>query len=270
MKSRILVACVCIPLLLVVIYLLPVWVTVLLVALLSAIAASELLNCVGAAKNRRILVYCIIVSFAVPFWCWLGSPAVLGIWVLFALFLLLFIEAIFSKKSVDFGHISAALFSSLLLPYFLSAFVRLRIAEHGEMLILLPLVIAFIADAAALFAGMLFGKHKLAPEISPKKTVEGAIGGLLGGLLGCVVYAFVAELIWGINTNVLAFAVYGAVGSVISVIGDLSFSLIKRQYGIKDYGNLLPGHGGILDRFDSVIFTAPLVEILLVVLPAVI
>ncbi|MBE6991170.1 MAG: phosphatidate cytidylyltransferase [Ruminococcaceae bacterium] len=270
MKSRILVACVCIPLLLVAFYLLPVWVTVLLIALVSTIATYELMNCLGIAGNRRILVYCLIVSFAVPFWCWLESPAIFGTWVVFSLFLLLFIEAIFSKKSVEFGHVAAALFSALLLPYFLSAFVRLRIAEYGEMLILLPLVIAFIADAAALFAGMLFGKHKLAPEISPKKTVEGAIGGLLGGLIGCVIYAFVAELIWGINTNVFAFAVYGAVGSVISVIGDLSFSLIKRQYGIKDYGSLLPGHGGILDRFDSVIFTAPLVEILLAVLPAVI
>ena len=269
MKSRILVACVCIPLLLAAIYLLPVWVTVLLVAIVSAIATSELMNCVGASKNRRILVYCMVVSFAVPFWCWLGSPSTLGIWVIFSLFLLLFIEAIFSKKSVDFSYVSAALFSALLLPCFLSAFVRLRIAEHGEMLVILPLVIAFIADAAALFAGMLFGKHKLAPEISPKKTVEGTVGGLLGGLIGCVIYAFVAEFIWGINTSVLAFAVFGAVGSVISVIGDLSFSLIKRQYGIKDYGNLLPGHGGILDRFDSVIFTAPLVEILLAVLPSV-
>ncbi len=270
MKSRLLVACVCIPLLLVAIYLLPVWVTVLLVALVSAIATYELMSCVGIGQNRRILLYCMVVSFAIPFWCWFGSPSVLGAWVIFGLFLLLFVEAIFSNKTVDFSHISMAMFSALLMPYFLSAFVRLRVAENGEMLIILPLVVAFIADAAALFAGMLFGKHKLAPAISPKKTVEGAVGGFVGGLLGSVIYAVVAGMIWNIDTNIAAFAVYGAVGSLISMIGDLSFSLIKRQYGIKDYGNLLPGHGGILDRFDSVVFTAPLVELMVAILPAVI
>ncbi len=270
MKSRLIVACVCIPLLLVAIYALPLWVTVLLVALVCAISTYELMNCIGAAKNLRILVYCMATSFFIPFWCWMGSPSTVGIWVIFALFLLLFMEAIFSKKSVNFELISQSMFCGLLIPYFFAAFVRLRIADNGQMLILLPLVIAFVADAAALFAGMLFGKHKLSPTISPKKTVEGAVGGIIGGVLSCVIYALAARAIWGLNTSLLAFVVYGVAGSVISVIGDLSFSLIKREYGIKDYGSLLPGHGGLLDRFDSVVFTAPLVEILLALLPAVI
>lgn len=268
MKSRLLVAAVCIPSLLVIFYLLPLWATILTFAVLCAVSTYEMLGCLGI-KHIRIIVYCVAVSFAIPFWSWLGSPELLGVWVVFSLFLLLFIEAIFSKKSVHFADISGALFAAVLLPYFLSAFIRLRLAEHGQLLIILPLVVAFIADGAALFSGMLLGRHKLAPEISPKKTVEGAIGGVLGGLAGCVIYAFVAELIWNVDTNLLCFVVCGIAGSLVTVLGDLAFSLVKRQYGIKDYGNLLPGHGGILDRFDSAVFAAPLVELIVAILPAV-
>ena len=110
---------------------------------------------------------------------------------------------------------------------------------------------------------MLFGKHKLAPRVSPKKTVEGAIGGLVGGVLGTALMMAVGSYIlrdafWDFGL----LAVFGLLGSVISQIGDLSFSVIKREYGVKDYGHLLPGHGGILDRFDSVTFVAPFVWLL--------
>lgn len=269
MKARILVAIICIPSLLAVIYLLPFWATVVLISLLSAIGTYELLGCIGASKHPRLCFCCILCSFLIPFWCWQGSSGTWGLCGLFLLFLLLFMEAIFSKKTVDFNMLAASMFAAVIIPYFLSAFVRLGMMEKGRAYILLPLVSAFIADGAALFTGMACGKHKLAPSISPKKTIEGAIGGFIGGTLGTVIYCFAARAIWGADFSVLSFAVYGALGSVVSTIGDLSFSLIKREFGIKDYGNLLPGHGGVLDRFDSVIFAAPLTELLLLVLPAV-
>lgn len=269
MKARILVAVICIPLLLAVIYLLPFWGTVVLMSLLSAIGTYEMLGCVGALKHPALSICCIICSLIIPFWCWQGSNGVYGLCGLFLLFLLLFLEAIFSKQTIDFNMIATSMFAAVIIPYFLSAFIRIGVMEQGRACILLPLVSAFIADGAALFTGMACGKHKLAPSISPKKTVEGAIGGFVGGTVGTVIYCFAARAIWGADFSVLSFAVYGALGSIVSTIGDLSFSLIKREFGIKDYGNLLPGHGGVLDRFDSVIFTAPLTELLLLILPAV-
>jgi len=137
---------------------------------------------------------------------------------------------------------------------------------------LLALFCAWFSDTGAYFTGRAFGKHKLCPEISPKKTVEGAIGGLLGGVIGMTVFKLVAdsmahtltvyppiEMAAGPQISWGAVFALGIIGSTISQIGDLSFSVIKREFGVKDYGNLLPGHGGILDRFDSVTFVAPFV-----------
>ncbi len=135
-------------------------------------------------------------------------------------------------------------------------------------MVLLPLVSAFTSDASALFAGMAFGRHKLAPELSPKKTVEGAVGGLLGAIACTVLYGYIMQTGFGLAVSYPRLAVYGALGSLISQLGDLFFSYIKRQYGIKDYGNIFPGHGGVLDRFDSVVFCAPLTELLIRILPA--
>ena len=140
--------------------------------------------------------------------------------------------------------------------------------ELGVYYILLPLVAAFSSDAFAYFAGLALGKHKLAPRLSPKKTVEGSVGGLCGAIVGCLIYALVMQFGFALHVNYFAFVVYGVLGSVISQMGDLSFSYIKRQSGIKDFGTIFPGHGGVLDRFDSVIFCAPLIEILIWLLPA--
>ena len=132
---------------------------------------------------------------------------------------------------------------------------------------MLPFVVAFLADSGAYFVGVTLGKHKLCPVISPKKTVEGLLGGIALAILGTVVYGLILQLGFGFKVNYFLVVVYGVLGSLASVMGDLSFSVIKRQTGIKDYGHLIPGHGGILDRFDSVIVVAPLIEALLLFLP---
>ena len=160
-------------------------------------------------------------------------------------------------------------FLSVMIPFFMSSLLRLRLLEGWRYLIILPFLAAFISDAFALFAGMLFGKHKLAPELSPKKTVEGAAGGFLGAVIALLLYGLLLEKVWGLQVSYPLLALYGALGSLVSQLGDLSFSYIKREYGIKDYGNILPGHGGVLDRFDSVIFCAPLIELLVRLLPAI-
>ena len=133
-------------------------------------------------------------------------------------------------------------------------------------LVLLPLVAAWGSDTCALFAGILFGKHKLAPVVSPKKTVEGAVGGVVGATVIMLAVVAVFNRFTPVDIPFFAAAVLGAVGAVIGQLGDLTFSVIKRQTGIKDYGHIFPGHGGVLDRFDSVIFVAPVVELVLQIL----
>ena len=131
-------------------------------------------------------------------------------------------------------------------------------------------VLAFLSDTGAYFCGMLFGRHKLAPVISPKKTVEGVIGGTVTCILGMLLYGLILWLGFGLQVNFVYALIYGLLGALGSVFGDLCFSAIKRQTGIKDYGNLIPGHGGILDRFDSMMVVGPLAEALLILIPLVV
>ena len=161
------------------------------------------------------------------------------------------------------AHRTAGIFGGLLFPLMLSCLLRLRMGELGQVMVWLPLAISFGSDTFALFAGMAFGRHKLAPHVSPKKTVEGGVGGLLGGVLGMMLLHAVGS--WILGSNFLSWGqilALGHLGSVIDQIGDLSFSVIKREFGVKDYGKLLPGHGGVLDRFDSVTFVAPFAYLL--------
>lgn len=125
--------------------------------------------------------------------------------------------------------------------------------ENGKTLVWLIFIVAFITDTCAYFTGYLFGKNKLIPSISPKKTIEGSIGGIIGSTIVCLIFGYIFEL------NIGIMLIIGSVGSVVAQIGDLFASSIKRYVGIKDYGNLIPGHGGVLDRFDSVILVAPFV-----------
>lgn len=138
---------------------------------------------------------------------------------------------------------------------FLSFHVTLveQIGEYG-ILVWLIFITAFGTDSMAYFTGYALGKHKLAPKISPKKTIEGSIGGILGSVLLCGLFGYFV-----IPGLLLHCIIIGILGGVISQFGDLTASIFKRKMGIKDYGNLIPGHGGILDRFDSVLFTAPMV-----------
>ena len=233
------------------------------------ISVHEVLWSTGFLKHARISGYSIVLAGLIPFWVYYDGESLPALCGLFVYVLLLFAEAIASHKRIGLEKLGGAFFLSVVIPFFLSSFLRIRHMEHWEYLILLPLVAAFISDAFALFAGLAFGKHKLAPELSPKKTVEGAVGGFAGAVVCTVLYGVVLQFGFRVPVNYLYLAVYGALGSAASQLGDLAFSYIKREYGLKDFGNILPGHGGILDRFDSVIFCAPLMELLLHLLPAV-
>ena len=153
-----------------------------------------------------------------------------------------------------------------LVGIFYVVFFCYHLAELGmleksySILVWLVVITAFGTDICAYFAGVTMGKHKLCPVISPKKTWEGAIGGVIGCMILCGIFAF-----FFVKGEIVFCLAVGLLGSVVSMFGDLTASIFKRKMGIKDYGNLIPGHGGIMDRFDSVLFTAPLVYYVLMV-----
>ncbi len=161
-------------------------------------------------------------------------------------------------------QIAMTIFGFVYVSVMLSYLYQLRILESGVYLIWLAFIGAWGSDTCAYCVGMLVGKHKLPSELSPKKSIEGCIGGVVGAALIGFIYATIFKShLTTIDHPQLSLAIIGAVSSILSQIGDLAASAIKRNHGIKDYGRLIPGHGGILDRFDSIIFTAPIVYLLL-------
>ena len=164
-------------------------------------------------------------------------------------------------------QIMAAFMDFFYVSVMLSFVYLIRDMKHGLVLVLLIFVSSWINDTCAYFVGRALGKHKMAPVLSPKKSIEGLIGGIVGaGVFGVVFGILFNNYVESMNYAPAVFAVVGAVGALPAVIGDLAASAIKRNNNIKDYGKLIPGHGGILDRFDSIIFTAPIIYYLLIYL----
>ena len=163
-------------------------------------------------------------------------------------------------------QVMAAFFSFVYAPVLMSFVYRSRMLPYGIFMYALIFVCSSICDTCALAAGMMFGRHKMAPVLSPKKTMEGAAGGLIGSAICAVILSFLLKLADPSADFTIQFLIIGICGALISMMGDLAASAIKRNHEIKDYGNLIPGHGGIMDRFDSIIFTAPLIYILGVLL----
>lgn len=270
MKTRILASVILLPLLLAVVLFLPKICTAVLIGLMAAIAAYELLYGTGYVKHPRLVAYAAVMALLLALWSNLGMGYAWALLGVLAFTVLMFAEIMVSGMKLPYEKVVVCFAAGILVPFLLTALVRLHTMEQGRAYILIPFLLAFVSDSGAYFAGRFLGKHKLAPVISPKKTVEGAIGGILAAMLGMVIYCLVVQLAFDFQVNYLYALIYGAVGSVAAVFGDLCFSVIKRQTGIKDYGNLIPGHGGVLDRFDSILAVAPLIEALLLIMPVVI
>ncbi len=161
-------------------------------------------------------------------------------------------------------HVMLAFFGLFYVGIMLSYVYQTRMLSGGVFLVWLIFICSWGCDTSAYCVGMLLGKHKLAPVLSPKKSIEGAVGGVVGAALLGVLYGLCVNHFAGAGVNLISYAIISAVGAVISQVGDLAASGIKRNHDIKDYGRLIPGHGGILDRFDSVIITAPIIYYLAV------
>lgn len=267
MLTRILAACVGLPLLLAVVLFLPPVATAILFALACGVAAYEMLWRTGILKHRRILVYTVVAAMANVMWSWLRACSIVSeqtLWLcallgLFVYFCALFCELLAAHTELRFAAVCVALFSGFVYPFLIGALVRLRGMDGGKFYILVAFLLSMVADSGAYFVGRACGKHKLAPIVSPKKTVEGAVGGVVCNIVFLCLYTLLLNKCFGFTqVNYFYAAIYGVLGAVASIVGDLTLSVVKRQVGIKDYGNLIPGHGGILDRFDSTMLVAPL------------
>jgi len=270
MKTRVITAAVLVPLLLLVLFAAPKIVMVILFSLLCAFSAIELLYNTGLVKHFRLVIYTVVIAALVPVWCYFGMNKAWALAAILLFMVLLFMEAMLSDMKLRFDRICICLAGGLLIPFLLSSLVRIIMPGNGRYVILIPFVVAFLSDSGAYFIGCRFGKHKLAPLISPKKSVEGVFGGVAFAVIGMLLYVLVLQIFFKASVNYGYALVYAIIGTAIGVFGDLCFSVIKRQTGIKDYGNLFPGHGGVLDRFDSMLFVCPLIELLLDVLPVVV
>ncbi len=232
-------------------------------ALSSLICSVELLNAKTLTKDYIISIPCMLFSALMPmlvvtdFWQWLVY--------LFVFYLVSLL--IVKNKKYNFNDIAYLVTAIGISTAGFSTLVATTLIEATGscFLVVLCVATAWIADAGAYFVGSALGKHKLCPNVSPKKTVEGAIGGIIIGTLGAIGVALVYDFfifpnIWihWVGVDYVGIVVIGAISTITSMIGDLTFSLIKRSCNVKDYGNIIPGHGGILDRCDSIIMTAPL------------
>ena len=236
-----------------------------LMALVSLVGNMELLRVYGVNKKTPgIVCYLATVLYYIAIYLdrmdIIFPMMVIYLLVMLAVYVLTF--PTYSDK-----QIMAAFMDFFYVSVMLSFVYLIRNMEHGLVLVLLIFVSSWINDTCAYFVGRALGKHKMAPVLSPKKSIEGLIGGIVGaGVFGAVFGILFDKYVDTMNYAPLLFAVVGAVGALPAVIGDLAASAIKRNNDIKDYGKLIPGHGGILDRFDSIIFTAPIIYYLLVYL----
>ena len=276
MLTRILVAVVAIPFLILLVFFAPLWGYALFVGAISAGAAWELLRCVDGNLPLRFRVYASVTGFAMVMSD--GFPmkeqnSALGNGLFYLFAVVLFAELLLSfrkEKQLSFVSLIYTLFAGAVMPMLLTSLVRIGLRQQITAYIFLPFVVTFSSDSGGYFAGRFWGKKKAFPHLSPNKTVAGCIGGLVSAVVLTTGYGALLSWMTGyaLNYRLVFWAIYGLLGSVACQFGDLVFSAIKRQHGIKDYGNLIPGHGGMLDRFDSIHFTAPVIELLIVLLPA--
>lgn len=234
-----------------------------IISLLSLIGAYEMLKCFNVHKNAAIALPSLILAAASPLLARLiPKSESFSSWAAAILFIYMFwlcAYCVIKRGTVSFS-VTASVFTAIAyITYGFTSLILLRDSEGGKYVFWLVFVGAWITDTMAYFTGLLFGRHKLIPEISPKKTVEGALGGTLFAALSFVAYGLIVERITGIAMRMLPLFAAGLVAAITAQFGDLIASLIKRERGIKDYGNIFPGHGGILDRFDSIIALAPFI-----------
>ena len=243
----------------------------IVLALVSLFSITELISAIGMTKKYFLAIPSVLFAAGLP----LVELELLQEGLYYVYTVVLFASLIRYHKVATFREVGIIYSMTLLIPTALMTLLELRKlgGNHGMFYVMMAIFSAWIADVGGFFAGSLFGKHKLCPEISPKKTVEGVAGGFVLNIAAMLVFGWIFSSVsyqGTVQVSYLTLLLMGIGSTIFSILGDLSFSLIKRSCHIKDFGQVIPGHGGILDRFDSVIFTVPYVFFLVQILPLVI
>ncbi len=277
MKQRVITAVCLLAVLAAVVWQIGTPVLVIAVAFLSAVSAGEIMKCANV-QNTFIKIIGIAFAALVPFFAsekvmtpWISAEiwgkvinTVPNIIFVIALCLAFFLAMLKGYAYTTFEDVTVSFFASVVVPFGFSIFIRLRDMfdnmQFGVYLIFYALICALATDTGAQLTGMAFGKHKMSPNISPKKTVEGAIGGLLFSLIlngvAIIIYNRVAVVAMDKSMVTVLLACCIPV-SFMGMMGDLTASVLKRNFGVKDFGRIFPGHGGVMDRLDSSLFTLP-------------
>ena len=252
-------------------------IVLVLLALFFIISGHEILlfatlaiSCIGMFELYRVfkmetsVLAGIGYVAAIVYYCNLKWDFLPDLMILFMVFMILLMFAfVFAYPKFRTDQVMTAFFGFFYVAVMLSYVYQLRTLERGLYLAFLVFLCSWGCDTCAYCVGMLIGKHKMSPKLSPKKSVEGAVGGVAGSALLTALYCFIFRSQMHLSGSEIAIlAVIAAIAGLISMVGDLTASAIKRNYDIKEYGKLIPGHGGILDRFDSMIITAPIIYFL--------
>ena len=267
MKQRVITGAVILVAILVLSLAAPKWVMALLWGGLMSIGSYELLYRTGLVQEARLVIYAAAAAFGTAVWSYFGAVYAWGVLGIIVFCMVLFLEMMFSHVKINYQKVAMTFMAGCVIPYLLCSVIRIHTMTIGRYVVLIPFIVACINDTGAYFTGMFLGRHKLAPVISPKKTIEGAVGGVLAAMIVMLLYTLILGLAFDFYVNYGYALLYGLLGALVGIFGDLCFSVIKRQTGIKDYGNLIPGHGGVLDRVDSMVLVGPLMEALLILIP---
>ena len=268
MKQRLLVAAIGVPLLILVLVFLPPLATGILVAAIAGAAAYELLHTACKRPNElygltnlyaaltALMVFSItaVKSLAID-WPQILYPAAAFLYLMGLFFFAVRTHG--TEHAIPFTDVAVCIVAAFLFPAMYGCIALLR--SIGPAFVLMPFVVAFIGDSFSMLGGMAFGHKKFAPNVSPNKTWAGFIAGPIGSALGMVLLCLVYKWVWSMELPIWYFALVGIVANLFGQLGDLSTSLIKREAGIKDYSHIFLTHGGVLDRFDSILFIAPVV-----------
>ncbi len=242
----------------------------LFVSLVCALAVFEFCKAIRTLKMVPISFPSMAFAFVYPMLSVFGVSYL----ICYVYTIIMLSVIVFCHSKISFKDFAYTFSMTVIITVSLTSIVKLKQIDvtHSTMFLVMSMATPWLNDAGAYFVGVLAGKHKLCPKISPKKTIEGAVGGVVVCVITSGIAYFLFEwLIYSdLRINYVNAAVITFAGALLSIVGDLSFSVIKRSYAVKDYGDLIPGHGGILDRFDSVVFFAPFLYIISEYLPIVV
>ena len=240
--------------------------------ILSVFALYEMAGVIGVRKNLALTAPTYVIGLATPILAYFFSHRVtdfifVGLLVIMAVMLYFFGYAVVCRGSLKFADVATHFTTFTYITVSFTALTLVRYLPYGLYCFLLVFLGSWVSDVFAYFVGCAIGKHKMIPEISPKKTWEGAIGGIFFTVVAFLVYGIIISLATDVRPNYIVLAILGLLLSIVSIFGDLVASLIKREHGVKDYGYIFPGHGGVLDRFDSVLAVAPVLFAICMLFP---